>query len=126
MVSGFDGILGAAVLARFVIQLDYSTPSVVLEPSRLFAEGLPEDMAGISGRITGESIELTAVSPGSPAWEAGLREGDVLLSIDGIETGTDLVLVDSLSEGPAGAARTVRAVRDGSEFEARVVLRPLL
>lgn len=126
VVSGFDGILGAAVLARFVIQLDYSTPSVVLEPSRLFAEGLPEDMAGISGRITGESIELTAVSPGSPAWEAGLREGDVLLSIDGIETGTDLVLVDSLSEGPAGAARTVRAVRDGSEFEARVVLRPLL
>ncbi len=126
MVSGFDGILGTAVLARFVVRLDYSTPAVILEPSRLFVEGLPEDMAGISGRISGESIELTAIPQGSPAWEAGLREGDILLSIDRIDMGTDLVLVDSLSAGPAGAARTVEAVRDGSAFEARMVLRPLL
>lgn len=126
VVSGFDGILGTAVLARFVVRLDYATPAISLEPSRLFDEGLPEDMAGFSGRISEGSIELTAVSPGSPAWEAGLREGDILLSIDGIDPGTDLVLVDSLSAGPGGAARTVEVMRDGAVYEARMVLRQLL
>lgn len=126
VVSGFDGILGTAVLARFVVRLDYATPAISLEPSGLFDEGLPEDMAGFSGRISEGSIELTAVSPGSPAWEAGLREGDILLSIDGIDPGTDLVLVDSLSAGPVGTARTVEVMRDGALYEARMVLRQLL
>ncbi len=43
VVSSCDGVIGTGILARFVVSLDYGSPSVVLEPSSLFSEGLPDD-----------------------------------------------------------------------------------
>lgn len=82
-----------------------------------------DDFAGQSG-IVGLSIEVqcgqilvSEVSPGDPADQAGLRPGDVILSVDGVEfdDSTTCTEVSLLIRGPVGTpARFV--VRRGEEI----------
>ena len=58
--------------------------------------------------------------PGSPAERAGIRYGDVLLSVDGQPTPTwDAYLMARQESGPA---ITVELFRDGAEFFVELVL----
>lgn len=126
VVSGCDGILGAAVLARFEVWLDYGAPRVVLERSSLFIEGLPEDLAGFAAEIDGDGLVVTEVMERSPAEEAGLSEGDRIVSLDGVEIGADLPALDSLMSGMEGDARHLRVLRGSEIREFSVILRALL
>ena len=69
----------------------------------------------ITSRIVGKVYEDT------PAWEAGLRAGDEVLSIDGIAVGKWDDLMDMLDERAGGEAR-ITVMRDGEEITARLDL----
>ncbi len=81
-----SGIIGNNILHRFSLTLDYKRQRIYLEPNGLFDDPFIRDRSGIrcerheDGRVT-----LYSVIPGSPGDEAGLLEGDEIVSIDGRE-----------------------------------------
>lgn len=67
------------------------------------------------------AVRISHVEEGSPAYKAGLREGDILKSANGVS-------LDYYSEGiatyqntPRGESMTVTAERDGEPFETQIV-----
>ena len=74
---------------------------------------------------------IAHVVEGSPAWDAGVRDGDVLLRVGDVDatkwrTAPDAKPGNTFGEKPAGTA-VVLTLRRGQEiFKAKVVLRDLL
>lgn len=80
------GFIGAGILSRFTVDWDYEHKTMSLTPNHRYAEPFDGDASGL--RLVAESpdwktIKVAAVTPGSPAAEAGLETGDVLQTIDG-------------------------------------------
>ena len=79
-----SGIIGNDILHRFTLTLDYRRQRILLEPNGLFGDPFIKDRSGIrcerheDGRVT-----VYSVIPGSPGDDAGLREGDEIISIEG-------------------------------------------
>jgi len=84
--TSFSGIIGADVLERFAVVLDYSRSSIFLDNNKSFGRPFEFDMSGIRFVMRGERFEAPEVSfvfDGSPAAEAGVKVGDVVTAIDG-------------------------------------------
>lgn len=74
-------------------------------------------------RVEGSAtLGISAVKFGSPAYKAGIREGDIILSIDGHPVGVRDTLPDVLMRYEPGQTITIRYARDGQEFDVRVEL----
>lgn len=87
-----------------------------------FSSTVEGTYVGIGVTIDIENGKVTVVSAfkGSPAEAAGIRPGDVLVSIDGQEiSGKSLEEVSGLLKGPEGTQVTVKILRasDGSAIE---------
>ena len=85
--AGTDaGIIGAEILRRFTVTLDYSTSRMLLVPNAHFNEPYEVDMSGLE-LVTKpddfKAIVIKSVLANYPAAEAGLREGDEIISING-------------------------------------------
>ncbi len=80
--------------------------------------GLPVEY----GALVQASGSQSAVIPGSPAEEAGLREGDIIVAIDGEQIGADADLSLLILEHSPGDTITLRVLRDNSASEVEVTL----
>lgn len=100
-----DGFVGAEILTRFRVTFDYAHQRMVLEPGARIAEPFDHDMSGLAlDPQSRDRAAILVVVHGSPADEAGLRVGDVLVAIDGRALG-------SMSPDEVGRA----LMRDGAE-----------
>jgi len=84
--TGFSGIIGADILSRFNVVIDYARSQIFLEKNRFFGEPAEFDMSGIRFVMEGRRFELLkvfSIFEGSPAAEAGIVPGDVVTAIDG-------------------------------------------
>ena len=84
--SDSGGNIGAGILEKFKIILDYGRNRIILEPNDKFAQPIEYNRSGLSIISSGtgyRSFEIDAVAEKSPASEAGLRTGDILNAIDG-------------------------------------------
>ncbi len=84
--TNFSGIIGADFLERFTVVLDYSRSSMFLEKSGSFGKPFEWDMSGIRFALNGKRFDAPVVFwvfEGSPAAEAGIKPGDVVVAIDG-------------------------------------------
>jgi len=70
----------------------------------------PEVWAGWNANDTSGGMELTRVSKGSPAWEAGFTPGDVIVAFDGHKV-VDGRFSDAFKEYEAGESITVTFFR---------------
>jgi hypothetical protein len=81
-----QGNIGAAILEKFRIILDYKNSRIILEPNSRFDEPTHYNRSGMILEAVGENFQtfrIKAVADDSPASEAGLRVGDTLIAIDG-------------------------------------------
>ena len=84
--DGIAGNIGTAILRRFKVVFDYSRKRVHLEPAKNYSDPFEFDMSGLGLASEGPSFtvfKVTRVMPGTPAAEAGLMQGDELVSIGG-------------------------------------------
>lgn len=84
--KGSVGNIGGLILRRFKVIFDYSRKRMILEPNKSFSNPFEFDMSGLA-LVTDvpqfKTIKVNRVIENSPAAEAGLKEGDVLLEVEG-------------------------------------------
>ena len=88
------GEIGAGILRRFVVALDFPHHQLVLTPAAHFPDPDQEDKSGLL--IVGKGpdykrFEVVDVQPHTPAAEAGMQKGDVIAGVDA-EAAADLSL----------------------------------
>ncbi|AYD90305.1 PDZ domain-containing protein [Actinomyces lilanjuaniae] len=83
--------------------------------------GLTNGTAQADGEERG-GAEVTSVESGSPADEAGLEKGDVIVAIDGKTTAQDAALTGFVRQYSAGDTVTLTVIRDGSSRDVKVTL----
>ena len=87
--AGGVALVGGEILRRFTVIFDYAHGHMILEPNEHLKDAFLWDASGIvSLRLVPESGKflINSVLQGSPASEAGLREGDLIQSIDGLSS----------------------------------------
>jgi C-terminal processing protease CtpA/Prc len=121
------GNLGNSLFRHFVLYLDYDGQKVMVEKGEDFGKDFPTDMSGLSLWRPEKACEVLYVSPGTPAEDAGFREGDVVVAIDGV--GADqfegLVALRALLAEEPGTEYVFVVERDGETVELTLVLRNL-
>jgi len=80
------------------------------------------DLPVDAGVLIDSSNDRPAVFPDSPAAEAGLRAGDVIVGIDGDAVDGDRDLAEHILPHQPGDAITLRLLRDGQTMEVDVTL----
>jgi len=74
------------------------------------------------GSAVRRGVQVRDVTPNGPAWSAGIRPGDILLSIDGIEVGDARALLLMLAQRQPGSRVEMRVQRDAETFETYATL----
>jgi carboxyl-terminal processing protease len=85
-------------------------------------DNLSGEIEGIGVTITeleeSGQVEVVNVLPGTPAAEAGLREGDIFLEVDGEDvTQLDYLELVTRVRGPAGSIVNLKMLREEAEVE---------
>jgi hypothetical protein len=121
------GNLGNSLFRHFVLYLDYDGQRVIVEKGEDFGKDFPGDMSGLALWRPEEACEVLYVSPGTPAEEAGFREGDIVVAIDGagVERFGGLVALHALLTEKTGTEYAFAVERDGEIMELTLVLRDL-
>ena len=81
-----QGNIGAGIIEKFKLILDYARNRIILEPNARFREPIEYNRSGLSLTAEGahyETIRIAAAAADSPASDAGLQAGDVIKQIDG-------------------------------------------
>ncbi len=141
--GGIDGIVGFPFFARFTMTLDYQAKTMTFVPNGFkppdvmkammgavtkIASKEPEVLApaaqwGILAKESGEDepgVLIQSVLTSSPAAEAGLKQGDRLLTLDGRWTDSLRDLYTAASHVKAGSTVAVTIKRDGKEMTLKV------
>ncbi|HTS13091.1 MAG TPA: PDZ domain-containing protein [Candidatus Limnocylindrales bacterium] len=79
------GVIGAGMLHRYNIVLDYPHKQIILEANNRFKDYDEEDKSGIAVVAKGSNLktfEVVHVAAGSPAAEGGVKVGDIIAGIN--------------------------------------------
>ena len=78
-----DGLIGMGILERFLVTFDYAGKHMFLKPNKEFNKPFEFSMTGISVRPNERgALQVADVFNDSPAKDAGIRAGDIIVSID--------------------------------------------
>lgn len=122
-----NGNLGSGVLGRFDVSLDIGGSRMFLAPNRKFPEPFEWDMSGLQTEITdGGGIRVAAVLPDSPAAEAGIAPGEMLVAVDGVQVEPRMLIRSRERFREAGRELALTLRRDGRERVVRLRLRRLV
>lgn len=132
--EGYIGTLGLYALKRLEVIIDGRNGVAYMRPREAGAAPYTHNRLGaVFVPIHAESEELIArVADGSPAQEAGVQTGDVLLEVDGIEVTNWPTEVAGYNEAkkrflmPAGTKIHLSLKRNGKVFETTATLRQIL
>lgn len=123
---GTIGNIGGAILSRHRVTFDYAGAEVRFERGAGAAEPFETDMSGAAITMEAEGYTVRRVANDSPASDAGLREGDLVLAVDG-KPAAGLTLSD-LRQLLQGEGRRVKleVKRAGERHAMEMTLRRLI
>jgi len=81
-----------------------------------------QTMADALGMDRPRGVLMSEINPGTPAEKAGIKEGDVILAVDGKEVNSISRLRNTISLAGVGAKVDLRVLRDGKERRIEVEL----
>ena len=84
--SQTQGNIGQQILSKFKVFLDYGRDRIILEPNATFKNPIAPASSGLAVVAEGgdyRTFRVDELLEDSPAMEAGLKPGDILLSVDG-------------------------------------------
>jgi serine protease Do len=120
-----DGV-GFAIpsnLAKWVVDQLVKSGSVKRAYLGVVIQPLDQQLAEQFDVKAREGIVVGDVQPNSPAAEAGLKPGDVILKFDGKPVGSTQQLVGLVDRSPVGGKAKLQVIRDGKRVEIPVTLR---
>ncbi len=125
--SDLAGLIGPDVLSQFDVTIDYARNRVILEPNADYGRRDAYDRAGVWMGQEGDHFTAVDVIAGGPADQAGVKTGDAILAIDGVNTrGLDLPAVrEGMRRRAVGSKVTLRVRSHGSVRDVSVTLRDL-
>ena len=85
-------------------------------------QDVTSDLAGNFGLKNVRGVIVTSISPNSPASKAGIKQGDVILSINGVNVNNGNDLRNHVAQTAPGTEITVGISRGGSEQSMKVTL----
>lgn len=124
-----DGLLGYSFVKHFRIALDYSRSTAWFDPSQGDVQDRPFEHShvGLQLESAGGAARVAAVAAGSPAARAGVRPGDELVAVDGVDAAPlDLAEISRRLEGAPGSRVSLTLRRHGRDREYRLVRKRLL
>jgi membrane-associated protease RseP (regulator of RpoE activity) len=121
-----NGTLGAEILRRFIVTIDYKNQKLTLRPNSKLKEDFNYNMSGmeISNPMPGFPIyTITNIRENSPAYFAGLKENDQILSINN-ESHKSLELndINLLLQSKEDKKIRIKVLRNGQEFKTEFIL----
>jgi Do/DeqQ family serine protease len=124
---------GGSVGIGFAIPANLVAATVA---SAAAGKGIARPWLGASGQVVTAEIAsglgldrpqgvlITGVHPGGPAQRAGLRQGDLILRVDGREVADPRALKFRIATRPLGSTTTLDVVRRGQPFSISLPLMP--
>lgn len=129
--TGRDGSLGSEVLRRFHVTFDYTHKTLYLLRNNYYDDDFDFNMSGLN-----VVRDLTTAIPGfvvdkviedSPAGEAGLMEGDIILNLNGTSyKQLSLNGIHLLLKAREGKRIRITVLRNGTEIKKEFRLRSLI
>ncbi len=131
--SGFDANrnvsanIGLGILKQFNLTFDYARQRIFVEPNHRYGQPDVFNRAGLRLKRDGDGWSVTAVYPGTPAAEAGIKQRDVVSRIDG-ETAAQLSVEGLAGKllAPVGTKLGVTVHASGGDRQVNLILRDLL
>jgi outer membrane lipoprotein-sorting protein/predicted aspartyl protease len=122
-----DGNIGGGILKRFTVIFDYPNKRMILEPNANFSYEDDFDMAGLWLTKDNDTTKVDFVVKDSPADKAGIKEGDVVVKINGQST-KDLLLRDIREMLRVGQGEKVSLIinSEGKEKNIKLKLKRLI
>ena len=129
-VSKRNGIIGAGILSRFTVILDYHNKQMWLSKSKKYKEPFAFNMSGIilrDGDNQAKYFTVKEVLPDTPGAEAGIQAGDKIYFVNGIR-GNRLtrVIIKNIFKEKEGKKISIRVLRGEEKIRAKFKLRELI
>ncbi len=124
------GIIGNILLSRFMVVFDLGMKKLYVRPMRSISDAFEFDKSGLTIFATGENLDvfyINSVRKNSPAAEADIRPGDVILRINWWSAGSlKLNEINRMLQRKEGKKIRIKILRDGKTFKKQFELRELL
>ena len=125
-----NGNIGGSVLKRFRVIFDYANETMYLHKNRNYRKPFDYNMSGMELIAVGPLLETFLVSKvikNSPAREAGIQEGDMLISVNGLRfPELNLGLFSSMMSNRPGKRVRMKIYRNGIMFKKKFRLERIL
>lgn len=119
--TGRQGTLGAGILRRFTVIVDYYNSKLYLNKSSQYKQDFEYNMSGIELIAIGRDLRTFVVQnvrENSPASIAGIEKGDVLKKVNGVNTqNLDLSRINLLFRSKHGKKIRLKVERNGKEMK---------